>query len=113
MFNSNYYKNRFIRTNDKGIHTLYETYYSFPDGLEMFRFEISSESDEYEIYLVHKSNQLLKEGEKDTSLSDFLGEYGYTKKEFANPFNRTKKILMELKKINEQTISNPSKTKKK
>lgn len=111
MFDTNYYKSRFVRTNNEGINALYEVFYSFPDGLEMFRHEMNN--DEHEIYLVHKNNQILKDGERDTNLGDFLTEYGYTNGDFSNPFNRTKKILTEIKKINEQALNNPVKTKKK
>ena len=98
MFNSKYYKNRFVyRLENNNYKAMIEVnkgrgeYYIFLPTDEI--------TDDYAIYLRKFKTKPL-DPERIESLKDVLSSHGFTDRDFLNPFGRTKKIVNVLDAIN-------------
>ena len=98
MFNSRYYKNRFVYELENGYKAMIELngarreyYYFLPNDDEKIGYDI----------LIRKFDKKPINYEKIQPLGVRLEEYGFTDKDFSNPFGRTRKIVQVLDAINE------------
>ena len=98
MFNSKYFKTRFIyELEETGYKVLMEPNYK---RRECFVFIPDAEKEgNYLIYL-RKLDKKPLDSKRIYALDEFLLSYGYSDYDFINPFNRTKKLVQELDKIN-------------
>ena len=97
MFDSKYYKNRYIYELENGYKAMIELNLH---RCEYFYFLPNNESkDGYDIFL-RKLRKNPLQPEKIESLGTFLETNGYTDKDFASPFKRTKKIVSAIDLIN-------------
>ncbi len=104
MFDSIYYKNKFVVTNKDGINTLYELILRL-DGDEFFKHTISDDG-EFETYLMNQVRMKpILDKNKVTPLKIFLIDNGYTRNDFINPFGRTNRIVSEIDKINTKVVN--------
>ena len=97
MFDSRYYKNRYVYELENGYKAMIELnlfreeyYYYLPNNDSKYG---------YDIFLRKLSKKPLQP-EKMESLSIFLKTNGYTDRDFANPFKRTKRIIDSIDVIN-------------
>ena len=98
MFDSKYYKKRFVYKHDTGDLSLLEMNYS---RKEAYIFLVDKEdSSKIDIYLRRLDYNPI-EVENLIPLKDFLIQHGYSNEEFSNRLTRTRKIINEIDKINE------------
>ena len=99
MFDSKYYKKRFVYLYETGDLTLLEMNWV---RNEAYIFSINKEDESKIDIRVRELEYRPLIDENLTPLKDFLIEYGYTKEDFSNKLTRTNKIIHELHKIGKE-----------
>lgn len=110
MFDAKYYRNRYIYELENGYKAMVELnrsrgeYYCF----------LPNEDDKYGYDIVlRKFAKRPLDVEKIESLSGLLLKHGFTDRDFANPFGRTRKLVTTIDVINEiEMRANKTKIKK-
>lgn len=99
MFDSRYYKKKFVCVSEDGKYTLCDVSDTL-DGKEYCKYVPDEDKPgEYGIYLLRNPKETFKNCHI-TPLRTFLKNKGYTDKDFINPFCRTKRIVNEIASIN-------------
>ena len=95
MFDSRYYKNKFVYTDGQGHLALLEPHYDIREAYSMTLKEDDPSQIEYRVLRMPYDL-------KSTPLGIFLIEHNYSPSDFRNPFTRTFRIVSELHAIEEE-----------
>lgn len=99
MFDKKYYKNKYI-CKDYGKFCLFEINNFRNQAYIMF----VADDGKMDIRLRDLSVKPISKEEELIPLKDYLIGNGYTEMDFLNPFNRTRTIVREIDKLNNQKV---------
>lgn len=99
MFDKRYYRNKYI-CNDYGKYCLFEINNFRNEAYIMF----VADDGKMDIRLRDLSVRPISKDEKFIPLKEYLESNGYTDIDFLNPFNRTRKIVKEIDKLNNHKV---------